>query len=151
MKQLERRSRKLKGGYLAVIGVFLAIAFLAGCDPLTLTALKPPYSVTYQGNGNKRGTVPVDAAIYSNGQTVTVLGNTGSLTRSGYSFMGWNTAANGRGTNRAIGSTFAIGSENVVLYAKWMPLVAYSNTYDGKGITTVRGTIFKCPETRMVL
>ena len=35
------------------------------------------------------------ASNYLAGATVTVLGNTGSLVKTGYTFTGWNTAANG--------------------------------------------------------
>ena len=44
------------------------------------------YSVTYNGNGNTSGSVPTDATAYSSGATVTVLGNTGSLAKAGYTF-----------------------------------------------------------------
>jgi uncharacterized protein (TIGR02145 family)/uncharacterized repeat protein (TIGR02543 family) len=79
----------------------------------------PVYTITYLPNGNTSGTVPVDTNNYPNGATVTVLDNTGSLTRAGYTFAGWNTNSTGTGTDRAPGSTFAIGSANVTLYAKW--------------------------------
>ena len=45
----------------------------------------------------------------------------GNLVQSGYIFAGWNTAANGSGTNYAAGSgTFTI-SANTTLYADWIP------------------------------
>jgi uncharacterized repeat protein (TIGR02543 family) len=76
--------------------------------------------VTYDGNLNDTGTVPVDGSSpYTSGSPVTVLTNSGSLTKTGFVFSGWNTLANGLGTNRAEGSTFAMGSANVTLYAKW--------------------------------
>ena len=37
------------------------------------------YTVTYNGNGNTSGSVPVDPNTYTQGATVTVLGNTGNL------------------------------------------------------------------------
>src|SRR5574337_716209 len=77
------------------------------------------YTVTYEGNGNTGGTAPVDTTNYQQGQTVTVLGNTGSLVKTGYSFSGWNTAANGSGTTYVQGATFTMGPGNVTLYAKW--------------------------------
>jgi len=76
------------------------------------------YHVTYDGNGATNGTVPTDANDYESGQTVTVLDNTGSLARAGYNFGGWNTQADGSGTDYAPGATFAI-SGNTALYAKW--------------------------------
>ena len=79
------------------------------------------YAVTYNGNGNTAGTVPVDpSSPYEYGTTVTVLGNTGNLTRindggTSYRFTGWNTKADGSGTDQAEGSTFAMGASNVTL------------------------------------
>ncbi|MBU6245735.1 MAG: InlB B-repeat-containing protein, partial [Actinomycetales bacterium] len=78
-----------------------------------------PSTVTYDGNGSTGGTVPVDAGTYASGASVTVLGNTGSLAKSGFTFAGWNTAANASGTSYAPGSSFLMGSSNVTLYAKW--------------------------------
>ena len=77
------------------------------------------FTVTYDGNINASGTVPVDVNTYTNGTIVTALDNTGSLIKTGYTFSGWNTNSTGTGTERAPGATFAIGSMNVVLYAKW--------------------------------
>ena len=56
-------------------------------------------TVTYVGNGSTGGTVPVDGnSPYASGATVTVLGNTGALTKTGSSFSSWNTSADGTGT-----------------------------------------------------
>jgi uncharacterized protein (TIGR02145 family)/uncharacterized repeat protein (TIGR02543 family) len=92
------------------------------------------FTVTYNGNGNTGGSVPVDANQYTNGQTVTVLDNTGGLVKTGYSFACWNTNQNGTGTDRNPGGTFSMGSSNVVLYAKWTP-ETYTVTFNGQGAT----------------
>ena len=57
------------------------------------------YKVTYNGNGNVSGTVPVDGNNYETGATVTVYKNINSLAKIGYVFAGWNTVADGSGTN----------------------------------------------------
>ena len=94
----------------------------------------PTYTVIYNGNGNTSGTAPVDPnSPYVSGATVTVLGNTGNLTKTGYTFAGWSTAANGSGTNYAAGATFTMESANVTLYAKWTP--TYTVIYNGNGNT----------------
>jgi len=80
----------------------------------------PVYTVTYNGNGSDGGSIPTDANSYEVGAAVTVASE-GTLSRSGFTFAGWNTAANGSGTARAASSTFAIGSANVTLYAQWTP------------------------------
>jgi uncharacterized repeat protein (TIGR02543 family) len=91
------------------------------------------YSVTYDGNGSTGGSVPVTAS-YNYGTTVTASNNTGSLARTGYSFAGWNTAANGSGTSFAAGSgTFTITS-NVTLYAQWT-INSYTVTFNANGGT----------------
>jgi len=92
----------------------------------------PPttYSVTYNGNTNSGGAAPSDGNAYVGGATVTVAGNTGSLTKAGYSFDGWCTTQPAAGsacagTSRAAASTFAI-SANTVLYAVWADTTAPS-------------------------
>ena len=86
----------------------------------------PTYIVNYNTNGATEGTVPSDTYSYEPVETVTVLGNTGSLvkTQDGISllFTGWNTAVEGGGTDRAAGSTFTMGTTNVILYAQWSVL-----------------------------
>jgi uncharacterized repeat protein (TIGR02543 family) len=77
------------------------------------------HTVTYLGNNNTGGNVPTDSSIYQQANTVTVLGNTGSLVKTGYVFCGWNTKADGSGTSYAAGSTFAMATANVTLYAQW--------------------------------
>jgi len=90
------------------------------------------YTVIYDGNTNTGGTVPVDGSSpYITGSTVTVLGNTGTLVKTGYSFGNWNTAADGSGISYTPASTFSI-SANIILYAQWDLLPAtYTVTYNG--------------------
>ena len=87
---------------------------------MTPVRLYKAYKVTYNGNGNTRGTVPTDATYYSgNGSTsVTTKTNSGNLEKTGYTFAGWNTRADGAGTHYAAGGTFTI-SANTTLYAEW--------------------------------
>ena len=84
------------------------------------TYADPTYSVTYNGNASTGGSVPTDGSTYANGATVTVLGNSGSLAKTGYTFDGWNTLANGGGTAQAAASTFTMGGAAVTLYAQWI-------------------------------
>lgn len=76
------------------------------------------YKVEYNGNEKTGGTVPADAE-YATGATVTVSANTGNLVKNGRTFAGWNTRANGTGTNYQPGDVFGIGTEKIVLYARW--------------------------------
>ncbi len=95
----------------------------------------PTYTVTYNGNGNTGGSVPVDSTDYEQGQIVTVLGNTGNLVKAGNSFAGWNTQANGSGATYTQAQTFAMGTANVTLYANWTANPTYTVTYNGNGST----------------
>ena len=99
-------------------------------DDVKLSGTLPTFTVTYNGNTNTSGSAPTDATSpYSSGVTVTTLGNTGNLAKTGYSFNGWNTAANGTGTSQTAASTFTMPSANVVLYAQWSPNT-YAVTFD---------------------
>nr|WP_254075741.1 InlB B-repeat-containing protein [Paenibacillus tritici] len=112
--------------------------FSMGAANVTLYAqwtTNPAYTVTYDGNGSTGGTVPTDSNPYAQNATVTVVGNTGSLVKTGNTFMGWNTAANGSGTSYAADATFSMGAANVTLYAQWTTNPSYTVTYDGNGST----------------
>ena len=89
------------------------------------------YTVTYYGNGNSGGTTPVDPGTYTNGQNVTVMGNTGNLIRTGFTFIEWNTAPDGTGTMYTNGAAFRIGTGSVSLFAIWA--ATYVVQYSGNG------------------
>lgn len=102
----------------------------------------PTYTVTYNKNGDGAGgagsvtgSVPTDGSSpYACGSTVTVLGNTGSLVRTGYNFIGWNTAPGGGGTSYVADATFTI-SANTTLYAQWELIPTYDVIYNTNGGT----------------
>ncbi|GAB4546835.1 MAG: hypothetical protein Fur002_22250 [Anaerolineales bacterium] len=109
------------GGWYSDAGLTSAYTFSTmPLDGVTLYAKWTinQYTVTYNGNGNTGGSAPVDASSpYNYNSTVTTLGNTGSLVKTGYAFAGWNTQADGLGTD--YGATFTLGAANEILYAKW--------------------------------
>jgi uncharacterized repeat protein (TIGR02543 family) len=82
------------------------------------------YTITYNANetqhqtGVTTGSVPSPTS-YASGTVVTVSANTGNLTRQGFTFAGWNTAADGTGTTYAAGSGTLTLTTNRTLYAKW--------------------------------
>lgn len=84
------------------------------------------YSVTYDDNDATSGSVPTDGNEYERNGSATVLGNTGNLVKTGWTFAGWNTAADGSGTTYAAGSTYSNITSNVTLYAKWTCTVTWS-------------------------
>ena len=95
------------------------------------------YTVTYFPNGADGGVVPVDVNTYLPGDTVTVLGNIGLLTKTGSTFLGWTMDQAGNGTLYVAGSRFIINA-NTSLYAKW----SVNGTGGGGcgGCATVEGT-----------
>ena len=123
---------KIQVKIMAIFILFFAFAIIA-CTPGGWgTDKTSTNTVMYNGNTNTDGTVPIDTNTYLPTFTVTVLGN-GTITKTGYTFAGWNTQADGNGTDRAPGSTFAMGSSDVILYAKWTALPTYTVTYDANG------------------
>lgn len=82
-------------------------------------SIPAPVTLTYLGNGATSGTVPVDSSNYYPGASTSVLGNTGSLVRAGYTLSSWNAAPDGSGTGYLAGSTLTFSSSNIVLYAVW--------------------------------
>jgi len=109
------QGRGKPAAWLIAVATVVALSLFVGCNPFTLEDA----TVMYDGNGSTAGSVPVDSMVYLQNMDVTVLGNSGALVRTGYSFKGWNTDSAGTGTVRIPGSLFAIGSADVVLYAKW--------------------------------
>ncbi|MCL2686147.1 MAG: InlB B-repeat-containing protein, partial [Candidatus Bathyarchaeota archaeon] len=86
------------------------------------------FTVTYNGNGHTSGTEPIDSnSPYSSGGQVTVLGPN-SLSRTGYTFLGWATSSDANTLECLVDSTFTI-ADNVVLYAVWEQNVRYSVSY----------------------
>lgn len=82
------------------------------------------HTLTYNTNGATNGTTP--SAITADQGSRINLNNGVGLSRSGYTFMGWNTNANGTGTDYTAGSSYTINS-NVTLYAKWQIITNNSN------------------------
>ena len=126
--QIKRNSfpKKL---FISAVVLMLSLVGIQSASPAA-----PTYSVTYFGNTNTGGTVPIDGTAYANNATVTVLGNTGSLVRTGYTFSGWNTLANGTGTSHAPGSTFQMSPPGASLYAQWtLTPVSHTVTFDSNG------------------
>lgn len=65
-------------------------------------------TLIYNGNGNTGGGVPVDTNSYTQGGNVRILDNAGNLTRTGYTFAGWNTQSDGGGVSYLPGQLFTI-------------------------------------------
>ena len=94
------------------------------------------YEITYDGNGKTGGSVPANTTVNAFAST-SLATNSGTLTRTNYTFSGWNTAANGGGTSYAAGATGVYVNKDTTLYAQWSSTI----TYNGNGYTSVVGTI----------
>ena len=114
-----------------------------------VAAAATTFTVTYNAN-NGTGT-QTDSTAYSSGASVTVK-DQGSMARTGYTFNGWNTAADGTGISYAASGTFSI-SANTTLFAKWTAnalAVTYNSqggTAISNGSTTTGGSISTSPGT----
>ena len=75
-------------------------------------------TITFDANG---GTGTMDSQTVTAGEEAALTANT--FTREGYTFTGWNTAADGTGTAYADGASVTL-DENTTLYAQWK-----ANTY----------------------
>jgi uncharacterized repeat protein (TIGR02543 family) len=86
----------------------------------------PDYTVQYDPNGATGPSfvytsipAPQYMSPYTATTSITIRSNTGSLVKTGFTFSGWNTAADGSGTDYAAGATYG-GGASLILYAKWV-------------------------------
>ena len=70
--------------------------------------------LTYDANG---GVGTIDSTTGAAGESVTVAEN--GFTRNDYTFTGWNTQADGKGTAYKAGDSFTFTDKDTVLYAQW--------------------------------
>lgn len=101
-----------------------------GTSTVTLTFAIPArtsYRVSYNGNGATGGSTASQTKYYGYNLTV----NSNGFTKTGYSFVRWNTAANGTGTNYAAGSAYSANAA-VTLYAQWTKN-QYTIVYNANG------------------
>ena len=81
------------------------------------------YTVVFNGNGNTGGSMANQAFTYDSPKTLTA----GSFAKSGYTFNGWNTAADGTGASYADKASVANLTDEpngtVTLWAQWAPTI----------------------------
>jgi hypothetical protein len=110
-----------------------------------LTSSIPLYPVSYNANGATSGSAPADQTK-TNAVALTLATNSGNLTKTGFIFDGWNTAADGSGTSYSEGATYT-AHVAATLYAKWSAMapeldVTRSGTAVADGGTdSVTGTV----------
>ncbi|MGG1634371.1 S-layer homology domain-containing protein [Paenibacillus sp. NRS-1760] len=102
--------------------------------------------MTYNGNGNTGGVVPIDSNIYLRGATASV-GSIGNLVRTDHIFTGWNTLADGSGTSYEEDDQFVI-TANTTLYAQWISTAKAISTFSFAGLSpAVTGTVDEANKT----
>ena len=92
-------------------------------------AIQSTFTVTFNANGGSE--TPPAAQTVNTGSSITL---PGGLSRNRYAFNGWNTKADGTGTNYAAGSPFT-PSGSVTLYAQW-EVIAYNVAFNLNGGTS---------------
>jgi uncharacterized repeat protein (TIGR02543 family) len=80
--------------------------------------------LTYNGNGFGAGTVPTAVSMVVGSTRATATSN---ITRTGYTFAGWNTAANRSGTSFAVGDSITV-TVPTTLFAMWNLTVSFNGT-----------------------
>ena len=89
---------------------------------LVPTVPAPTYTVSYDGNGATDGTAPPNQSKTQD-VDLTLATNSDGLVRSGHVFLGWNTSADGTGTDYSEGDTYT-GNAALALFAKWNAIPA---------------------------
>jgi uncharacterized repeat protein (TIGR02543 family) len=84
----------------------------------------PSYTITFDANG---GTGSMSTQTIQQGASANLTAN--NFTRTNYTFNGWNTLANGSGSNYSDNVSYTMGSGNVTLYAKWTAAQVPITTY----------------------
>ena len=111
---------------------YYGVAFKAlswgNSTPQTLGDVAAQFDIAYNGNGSSSGSVP-STQTGAVGTQYTVSANSSPLVRTGYTFAGWNTAANGFGESYAAGATILVPNGGVTLYAVWTAS-QFTLTYD---------------------
>jgi uncharacterized protein (TIGR02145 family)/uncharacterized repeat protein (TIGR02543 family) len=93
---------------------------------------KPTYSITYFSNGSTGGMVP--AVVNCDSGSQVIIADKGTLMKTGYSFLGWNSLSDGNGKALSPGLKFKMDSANILLYAQWKANT-YILKYNGNGST----------------
>ncbi len=89
----------------------------------------PTYTITYNANGGS-GAPSSQTKTYG---VNAIIATPSNMSRTGYTFLRWNTAANGTGTNYSAGATYT-SNANLTLYAVWQ-INTYQVKYNANGGT----------------
>jgi hypothetical protein len=129
---------------------------ISASDVLSNYNAERQFTITYNDNNSTSGVVPssttyTTTSFTSAGTAATVAANTGTLAKTGLGFGGWNTAADGSGTNYPAGSGTYQVANDITLYAQWNDITAPTptlttasirNTQSATGQSTETGTLY---------
>ena len=98
------------------------------------------HTVTFDSNG---GTGSMGSQVFEYGKDTPL--NENKFSRDGYLFKGWNTKADGTGTDYADGGSVSTLTDDLTLYAKWVPTGWHTDAsgttwYDNQGRQKYFGT-----------
>lgn len=95
-------------------------AFGTNVIKLTRTLATAPtlFTLTYDDNDSTGGTVPAAVTLQEAGAMLFASANSGILVKTGSTFDGWNTEADGTGIDYAVGESVVLEGD-MTLYAKW--------------------------------
>ena len=116
-----------------------AVGAISGNTTYTAQFTENKYTIAFNGNGNTGGSMSSITNVgYDDSKTLTA----NAFTRTGYTFNGWNTKADGSGTSYAdkasVSKLTATNGATVTLYAVWKIktfTVTWKN-YDGTTLET---------------
>ena len=115
----------------------------------TLTAQWKPWKhqVVYDANAKNDTSVKGIPASQSKTANVDIKLSSGVPTRNGYTFLGWNTQADGNGTAYAAGATYTHDQDGgtVTLYAKWTPWKHVLHYNKNVPTSSTSQTVFNMP------
>lgn len=150
MKSLLKSFSRIKLLFCTVVlsASLLSVAAMASTEPIgtiqgdqvcAYISVIPRYTITFNSN-NEQDVNEAVSKLKDNNYTLPISTDFG-FTRDGYSFIGWNTKADGLGDSYSFGATLMITS-NMTLYAQWSQNT-YTVTFDSKGGTAVQSQQFK--------
>ncbi|MBO7318550.1 MAG: InlB B-repeat-containing protein, partial [Clostridia bacterium] len=104
---------------------------------ITLYAKWKPitYTINFNGNGSTSGSTASMSMTYDVAKNLTANG----FAKTGYTFAGWNTKANGSGTSytnkQSVKNLTTTNGATITLYAQWTP-ITYTIKFNGNGSTS---------------
>ena len=104
-----------------------------GANGVVVLRYTDRFTVTFNSNGAVSGSATSSTLTQLSKDAAITLASRGTLANGNISFAGWNTQANGRGTNYAAGSSYT-PTADITLFAQWNSVIQY----DPNTATTTR-------------